>query len=380
MRGESREGNGFELSQRLEARGCRLSRTIVVPDDRAVIAEVLEQGRDALVFVSGGLGPTDDDFTREAVAEALGVPLRRDPLKLAELRERYAQAGRAYAESNDRQADLPEGCRWLSNPVGTAAGFMMTEVRATTEARVSPDPEGGSLVCLPGVPSEFRAMLDLHLDEVMRTAGLSAERVPETTFKIFGIPESEMQDRLKRLPSYARIRMRSLPAFPEIRLKISQLGSDSVGYAGALEEIRTDLRWRIFADREKDTHAGIALKAVRDAGLRLWIQEDWRVSGGFLLAWLVEAASSLGFETVLEGGGGGFSGGPASSVLVDDGARRLFLETQEGGRVVWRLHPGASGMKVFEFPSFRGRRQQELMAHSALLELRRVAGLAPQAP
>lgn len=363
---------------------------VVVPDDRAAIAAVIQRERPqgALLVLSGGLGPTDDDFTRSAVADAVGVPLERDPAQVAALRARYAALGRGYADVNDRQADRPCGAEWLENPVGTAPGFWFAF------------PAGGGVLSLPGVPSEFRTLLDLHLEKILTKCGLHAVRIPETTFKIFGIPESEMQARIAVLPHYDRIRMRSLPAFPEIRLKISQRGEDQSGYESALKEIREDLGWRIFSDREDRSHAQEVVELYRQREMKLQVCEELEASGGELAGMLAQAQLQSPGEPVLVRGvveeqlpaeistlspAVQSSGTSTGWVVLTTRKLPLSEEGKPRALVEWRgsraqAGPGAegellrqlpfSGQKEVSFPVFKGARHRALVAHFSLLQLR----------
>ena len=386
LRGESREGNGFELISRLEARGVHLNLMTVVPDDRAAIAAVIqrERAQGSLLILSGGLGPTDDDFTRSAVAEAVGVAVERDSVQVAALRARYAALGRAYSAVNDRQADRPTGAEWLENPVGTAPGFWF------------PFGTAGGVMALPGVPSEFRKLLDLHLERVLNQCGVRAVPVPETTFKIFGIPESEMQARIAVLPHYGRIRMRSLPAFPEIRLKIAQSGDDAEGYQKALQEIREELDWRIFTDREANSHAGEVLASFQTRGWQLKVEEELEASGGELASLLAQAAlknpgDSVLLSAALQLTSPDSSGMPPAidSKDASGGQGIVILRTRclppspEGAtraELSWCFIAQSSdsqgssswSTKEVSFPVFQGSRHRSLVAHSALLHLRRL--------
>ena len=250
LRGESREGNGAVLAQALAARGLQLAELRVLPDSFPAIASALQQltTEPTLVVCSGGLGPTDDDFTRAAVAQAFGVALFRDAGVLAALQARYAAAGRTMHASNARQADFPVGAAVLANAHGTAPGFALPVA-------------GGLVVSLPGVPAEFRALIDDHLDTLLQRVHLTPKLRNEITFRLFGIPESDMQGVLTGLPHYPAAAMRSLPAFPEIRLKLAER-EDPDGFSALLAEVRAALGWRIYSERDDDSHAAAVLRAL----------------------------------------------------------------------------------------------------------------------
>ncbi len=145
------DGNAAAAGRALAAAGVRLEAHATVGDDpaaiRAAVAAALE--RTGTVVVTGGLGPTRDDVTREAVAELFGRRLVRDPALVAALEERFGRLGRGpMPEANLRQADVPEGAAVLPNRRGTAPGLWLE------------DAGGRVAVLLPGVPAEMRGLLE----------------------------------------------------------------------------------------------------------------------------------------------------------------------------------------------------------------------------
>ncbi len=143
--------NAAEAGRRLAAAGIRLVARGTVGDDfraiRTAVAAALD--RTGIVIVTGGLGPTRDDVTREAVAAVFGRRLVRDRAIVAALEERFQRLGRGpMPEANQRQADVPEGATVLPNRVGTAPGLWLEDDR------------GRVVALLPGVPLEMRGLLD----------------------------------------------------------------------------------------------------------------------------------------------------------------------------------------------------------------------------
>ncbi|MHB8080380.1 MAG: nicotinamide-nucleotide amidohydrolase family protein, partial [Candidatus Krumholzibacteriia bacterium] len=145
--GRTADTNSQEIARALTARGLSVRGVLVVPDDPAAIARALDATPPgALVSVTGGLGPTPDDLTREALAAWAGAALAEAPALVARLRERCAARGVPYHEGTARQARVPAGLDWLPNPVGSAPG-LAGELR------------GRTLLVMPGVPAEMRALL-----------------------------------------------------------------------------------------------------------------------------------------------------------------------------------------------------------------------------
>lgn len=182
--------NSLQLTAVLEHHGVHLVEKGVVGDDEAAIAGRVTEllARVDLVLVTGGLGPTADDVTREATAAALGRTLAQDDDVLATLEARFRAFNRRMAEVNRRQALVPAGAVVIKNPRGTAPGL-----RLTADA-------GGTVFLFPGVPVELEGMItsDLVPWLAARCGGAARESVH---LKVACVPESELEERIT--PAYA---------------------------------------------------------------------------------------------------------------------------------------------------------------------------------
>ncbi|MDG2031770.1 MAG: CinA family nicotinamide mononucleotide deamidase-related protein [Phycisphaerales bacterium] len=174
--------HGGWFAGRFDALGCDLVEHRMVGDDRDLIAASIRElaASSDLLVVTGGLGPTADDLTREALADALGESLVLDPEALAALEDRFASRGRVLSESNRRQAHRPEHARSLPNANGTAPGL---------EARLG----DSRIVVLPGPPHEMHPMF-----ESVIASGIEPSADHEATIDIngYGLPESRAAERL----------------------------------------------------------------------------------------------------------------------------------------------------------------------------------------
>lgn len=171
------------LARRLETIGFRLVRDTTVPDDLPAIREAVRDalGRVDFVFVSGGLGPTSDDLTRDAVAEVAGAGLVMHEPSREAIRARYARTKRALNDAVERHALVVEGAVVFLNPVGLAPGEEL-------------DAGGRRIFLLPGPPHEFAAVLDEHV--LPRLEQLGVGRAPDVrVFQICGIGESDIVSR-----------------------------------------------------------------------------------------------------------------------------------------------------------------------------------------
>lgn len=189
------DGNSAWLTERLSQAGRDVHARAVFDDDVERLAEAIRSAlqRGGWLLLTGGLGPTDDDRTRQALAAALDLELERDVDCEAELRRRYAEFGASFGPAQARQADRPRGAEWIRNPYGSAPGILLRR------------PQGGGLAALPGVPAEMQRMF---LDGVLplldrghgirsrtfgiRVVGLSESHVDRLLLDLYGSPRLEV--------------------------------------------------------------------------------------------------------------------------------------------------------------------------------------------
>ncbi len=179
--GDTLDTNTAEIARSLRPYALEVVRTLRVADQVAALAEEVERAwaQARLLVLSGGLGPTPDDVTREAVALALGEPLELDEGMLEEIQTFFRGRNRPMPEANRRQAFRIPSARWLKNPHGTAPGWWVRK-------------EGRDLVLLPGPPVEWRPIWA----ELLPQLGLPKRAYAERVFKTWGLGESEIAERL----------------------------------------------------------------------------------------------------------------------------------------------------------------------------------------
>jgi nicotinamide-nucleotide amidase len=153
--------NSLYLTEQLNLLGVDVVFKSVVGDNLRHLVAAAQHGlfRSDILIFSGGLGPTEDDLTREAVAEALGVALRRDPEIVARLEKRFAERGWKMTPNNTKQADVIEGASVLPNPNGTASGQWLSGQFEGRERIV---------ILLPGPPHEMKALFESEVRERLR--------------------------------------------------------------------------------------------------------------------------------------------------------------------------------------------------------------------
>jgi len=183
--GQTVDTNAAWLSARLARRGIMTIKHVTVADDRPVIVDAFQDAIELadLIIATGGLGPTEDDLTRFALAEVMGVDLKRDEAALADIAEFFRFRGRTMVERNKVQADCPVGATMLSNPAGTAPGIY-AEI------------DGTRLWCVPGVPREMEALWELHIEpDIGRLPG-AGRTILTTKINTYGSGESDIAERL----------------------------------------------------------------------------------------------------------------------------------------------------------------------------------------
>jgi nicotinamide-nucleotide amidase len=175
--------NSLYLTERLNEAGCQVYLKTIVGDDREDLAHVLSSAlrRSDLIVFTGGLGPTEDDLTRTAVASTLQRPLHRDDEILETLRQRFTLRGFRMAKINEKQAEVIEGAEIIDNPLGTAPGMWIEE-------------KGRHIILLPGPPRELKSMFETLLPKITALGG--GQHLVHRTLHITGLTESELDSRI----------------------------------------------------------------------------------------------------------------------------------------------------------------------------------------
>jgi nicotinamide-nucleotide amidase len=184
--GQITDTNSAWIGARLAESGIDSLWQTKVGDNHARIVEALRTAvaRSDAVIITGGLGPTQDDITREALAEVMGVELRRDEEVLDRIRTMFSSRGRSMPESNARQADVPEGATVIEQRRGTAPGL------------ICPIGEGRVAYAVPGVPHEMAEMLERAVLPDLRSRGEVTTVIRSRVVRTWGEAESSIAERL----------------------------------------------------------------------------------------------------------------------------------------------------------------------------------------
>jgi nicotinamide-nucleotide amidase len=288
--GQNLDTNSQWLSQRLSEIGIETAFHTTVGDtlEDNMAAFQVASSRADLVLVSGGLGPTQDDLTREALAKAAGVPLEEDAESLAQIEAMFARRGRTMAARNRVQALFPRGADPLPNPIGTAPGIWTTLGRAI-------------VACLPGIPSEMKEMYTDQVVPRLRERGLVRRAIVHRKINLFGKGESDIEAEAMDLTARGRVPEVGITAHDAtISFRISAAG-ETEAEALALAEptvalIRSRFGELVIGEGTDDLPEAV-FEQLQRAGATLAIAES--CTGG-LVSQMLTTVSGIG--TYLLGG------------------------------------------------------------------------------
>jgi nicotinamide-nucleotide amidase len=290
--GERLDTNSQWLSQRLEEIGIPVHFHTTAGDDLESDTAVIRLAaqRAEVVILTGGLGPTADDLTRQALADAAGEPLQLDPALLEHIEQLYAARGRAMPPQNRQQALIPRGSRPIPNPHGTAPGIDLRLARSGhSDSR---------LFALPGVPAEMHQMWHAYVHPEL-VAQLTGPRrcIRHHVVKCFGVGESDLEAMLPdliRRGQYPRVGITVHRA--TISLRITAEGDSpeacDVAMQPTLEVIHRSLGNLIFGYGQDELQDAVARQLIQ-SGRKLSTIE-WETDG-ILAHWLGEHRDSACF-------------------------------------------------------------------------------------
>jgi len=280
-RGELINSNAAWLAEQLTELGFRVCEHLTVDDDVERIVDAARQlaTRNRVVVSTGGLGPTTDDLTTEAVARALGVPVVRDADTVDRLQKLASWYGRAMPPNNLKQADFPVGAEVLANEEGSAPGFgvVLGDCR---------------LFFLPGVPREMKHIFETRI--LSRIAELAERNSHQIHFRTFGMTESALGQALDGVEAqFPGVLVGYRASFPEVELKLlAQATSSSAAVQlaeRAAEEVKRRVGHVIYGDRD-DTYPSACGRILRERGLTVALAES--CTGGMLGSMLTSVPGS----------------------------------------------------------------------------------------
>jgi nicotinamide-nucleotide amidase len=285
--GRTQDTNSSFLARAFATQGWPVTLMLSVGDEDRAIKQTLGYilAHSDAVVVTGGLGPTSDDITTEAVARAFGLECRTDEAVLRHIREIFEKFRFDWTENNAKQAVFPEGAEIIANPVGTAAGFALKQ-------------KGKLIVVIPGVPREIARMLpEGVLPLLRREFPEAAQPASVRTIKTFGLSEAAVDKALADL-DFERlgVRVGFYPNFPENHIVLTATGGPenetAARIATAEADIVSRLKKYVFA-YDGDTLEGLVAKGLTEKGWTLAVAES--CTGGLVTDRLTDIPGSSAF-------------------------------------------------------------------------------------
>ena len=279
--GQIVDTNSAWMAQRLADLGVNLFYKTTVGDNPGRMREVISRAMDRsdLVITSGGLGPTQDDLTREIVAEASNRKLVLDQELLDHIQSRSRARGFTMTENNNRQAYIPEGSTPVNNPNGSAPSFIVEDPRTV-------------IFCLPGVPFEMKWLFDNELAPYLRRKFQITDAIYSRVLKVADLGESAVDDRIGHLIANSSNPMVGVLAHPgqvdvRITAKTADRAEADLAIAPVEDEVRSLLGDHIFA-ADDQTMTSILGDLLDSKGLTVASYEG--LTGGMVAQQLQEAA------------------------------------------------------------------------------------------
>lgn len=304
--GQIVDTNTAFIAQALAENGIELVRTTAVGDDQKRIEDAIRgaTGRSSIVITTGGLGPTEDDLTRESVAEVTGRPLRFQRHLMEQIEAIFKRRGFRMAENNKKQAYIPEGSTAIENPKGTAPGFIV-------------DGTSDVILSIPGVPSEMKFLMETTVIPFLR--------------KRFNLQQQVLQYKVLRACGLGE---------SGIGIQIGDLMKENRNPSVGTLASTGDIKIRITAEAENPHEASRLIGDVeqeirRRLGTLIYGEGDETLQGN-----LARQLEALNLSLVVVEA---FTGGVLSNKLTDTGSRALIegfvLSSETSQQGFLRLKP-----------------------------------------
>jgi len=298
--------NSVFIADKLHQLGVEVAAVLKVGDKKEMLLWALKEASNLgdLIIGTGGLGPTVDDLTTEAVAEFLGRELKQDRGVIQALKRRFEARGLPFTPNNLKQALFPEGAQILPNPSGTAPGFQLSFG------------DGKTLIWLSGVPQEMEAMLGESVLPWISRQNEKLARAFACTFKIYGLTESKLDDILKPVFAAAQAQLSFRAHYPDLSLRLTVRGGREA------EKKFLELRDRI-QELIGPYIYGVGEETLEEIVGRLLFKKGWTVAlaesctGGYLSHRITRVAGSSAY----------FKGG---AVTYSDGSKIRFSQVRPG--------------------------------------------------
>jgi nicotinamide-nucleotide amidase len=287
--GQLVDTNTSSIAKKLAEIGVELVRTETVGDYLHRIKEVMNEAiaRSHIVITTGGIGPTEDDLTREAVAGVFNRPLHFHPLLMEQIELLFKKRGFRMAENNRKQAFIPEGGIPIENPMGTAPGFIV-------------EYPGGAIISIPGVPLEMEYLMDHAVIPYLRKHfDLREQIIRYKVLRACGLGESAIGLQIKDLMKESvNPSVGTLASIGDIRIRITARAEDPARASSLIEKMESEIRGRlgslIYGVDDETLHGNVA-KDLERLNLTLSLLETF--SAGII----TQKLASTGTRSLVRG-------------------------------------------------------------------------------
>ena len=289
--GQLVDTNSSYIGKRLAENGIDLIQTTTVGDDLQRMKEVIREAteRSQIIITTGGIGPTEDDLTRDAIAEVFNRPLVFQPYLMEQIEVLFKKRGFRMADSNRKQAYIPEGSIPIENPKGTAPGFIL-------------EYSNGSIISIPGVPLEMEYLMENSVIPYLKKRfGLKHQIIQYKVLRTCGLGESAIGQQIKDLMKESRNpSVGTLASVGDIRVRITAKADSPEQATGLIEKMEREIRSRlgtlIYGVDDETLHGNI----VRELGrLNLTLSAVETFTGGIISQKLTSTGSDASVQGVV---------------------------------------------------------------------------------
>jgi nicotinamide-nucleotide amidase len=336
--GQIVDTNSSFIAKRLAENGIELIQTTTVGDDLQRIKEVIKEAinRSQIVITTGGIGPTEDDLTREAIAEVTGRPLIFQPHLMEQIEALFNKRGFRMSESNRKQAYIPEEAIPIENPKGTAPGFIV-------------ETSNGAIISIPGVPMEMEYLMENTVIPFIRKQfKLMHQVIQYKVLRACGLGESAIGQQIKDLMKGSQNpTIGTLASMGDIKIRITAKADHPEEASNLIQKMEQEIRNRLgilIYGVDNETLQGNIVRELEKINLTLSVVETF--TGGIIS----QKLASTGSVSFVQG-----------MVLSSDTSQRQF-----------------SNLSINEFKSLKedSKRFTDLLAQRARNEFKTDFGLA----
>jgi nicotinamide-nucleotide amidase len=282
--GQIIDTNSSYIAKRLAENGIELVKTTTVGDDLQQMKEVIREAanRSQIIITTGGIGPTEDDLTREVIAEVFQRPLTFQPHLMEQIETLFEKRGFRMAENNRKQAYIPKGSIPIENPKGTAPGFIVEH-------------SNGSIISIPGVPPEMEYLMENTVIPYLRKRfDIKHEVIQYRVLRACGLGESAIGLQIKDLMKESRNpSVGTLASIGDIRIRITAKAESPEEASNLIQKMEQEIRKRlgvlIYGVDNETLHGNIA-RELEKLNLTLSIVETY--TGGIISQKLTSTGST----------------------------------------------------------------------------------------